>query len=73
MRLARRPVAGSGAETHGAKGGGQLLKQHNTKVDIHMFPAGHGFHADYRQSYDPASATQAWKLCTDFFEKHLKA
>jgi carboxymethylenebutenolidase len=52
---------------------GQLLKQHNARVDIHMFPAGHGFHADYRQSYDPVSAAQAWKLCLDFFEKHLKA
>jgi carboxymethylenebutenolidase len=51
---------------------GDLLKQHNSNVAIHMFPAGHGFHADYRQSYDAASANQAWKLCTDFFEKHLK-
>ena len=52
---------------------GAMLKEHNKNVDIVMFPAGHGFHADYRQSYDPWSATQAWKLCTDFFNKNLKA
>ena len=50
-----------------------MLKEHNKNVDIVMFPAGHGFHADYRQSYDAWSATQAWKLCTDFFNKNLKA
>src|SRR5437899_2164024 len=47
-----------------------MLKEHNKNVDIVMFPAGHGFHADYRQSW---SATQAWKLCTDFFSKNLRA
>jgi len=52
---------------------GAMLKEHNKNVDIVMFPAGHGFHADYRQSYDAWSATQAWKLCTDFFNKNLKA
>ena len=49
---------------------GAMLKEHNKNVDIVMFPAGHGFHADYRQSW---SATQAWKLCTDFFSKNLRA
>jgi len=52
---------------------GAMLKEHNKNVDIVMFAAGHGFHADYRQSYDAWSATQAWKLCTDFFNKNLKA
>ena len=52
----------------------EMLKQHNRNVDIHIFPgAGHGFHADYRQSYEPTAAAQAWKLCLDFLEKNLKA
>src|SRR2546425_529904 len=51
---------------------GDLLKQHNPRTDVVLFPAGHGFHADYRQSYDPASAGQAWKMCLEFFEKNLK-
>jgi carboxymethylenebutenolidase len=52
---------------------GALLREHNRNVDIVMFPAGHGFHADYRQSYDPWSASQAWKMCTDFLNKNLRA
>lgn len=52
---------------------GKLLREHNRHVDIALFPAGHGFHADYRQSYDPKSATQAWTMCTDFFNKTLRA
>lgn len=52
---------------------GTMLKQHNAKTEIHMFPAGHGFHADYRQSYDKESAEKAWKMCVDFFNKNVKA
>lgn len=30
--------------------------------DLHVYPeAGHGFHADYRASYDPAAAVDGWK------------
>jgi carboxymethylenebutenolidase len=50
---------------------GELVKQHNPDVDIVLFPAGHGFHADYRQSYEPWSAATAWKMCVDFLKKHL--
>ena len=32
-----------------------------TGSDIHLYPdAGHGFHADYRASYDPAAAADGW-------------
>lgn len=50
---------------------GALVKQHNPKVDIVMFPGGHGFHADYRQSYEAWSAATGWKMCVDFFKKNL--
>jgi carboxymethylenebutenolidase len=53
---------------------GELVKQHNQNVEVVVYPgAGHGFHADYRPSYNAAAATDAWKRCTDFFSKNLKA
>jgi carboxymethylenebutenolidase len=57
-----------------AKRFGELLKQHNKNVEVVVYPgAGHGFYADYRPSYNAAAATDAWKRCTDFFSKNLKA
>ena len=39
--------------------------------DIIVYPdAGHGFHADYRDSYDPAAATDGWKRMLGFFKAH---
>ena len=53
---------------------GELLKQHNKNVEVVIYPgAGHGFHADYRPSYNAAAAQDAWKRCTDFFAKNLRA
>ena len=53
---------------------GELLKQHNKNVEVVIYPgAGHGFFADYRPSYNAAAAQDAWKRCTDFFAKHLRA
>jgi carboxymethylenebutenolidase len=41
------------------------------QVDIVVFPdAGHGFHADYRDSYNPADAEKGWALMLDWFRKH---
>ena len=52
---------------------GELLKQHNPNVEIVIYPgAGHGFHADYRPSYNADAATDAWKRCLAWFGKHLK-
>jgi len=33
--------------------------------------AGHGFHCDRRESYHPASATDAWQRTLDWFGKYL--
>ncbi len=53
---------------------GELLKQHNKSVEVVIYPgAGHGFFADYRPSYNAAASQDAWKRCTDFFAKHLRA
>ncbi len=40
-------------------------------VEIKVFPeAGHGFHADYRDSYNAAAAKQAWSMALDWFRQH---
>ncbi|HEV8586144.1 MAG TPA: dienelactone hydrolase family protein [Methylomirabilota bacterium] len=52
---------------------GEMLKQHGNKnVEVVVYPeSGHGFHADYRPSYNKADAEDAWKRCTGWFKKHL--
>ena len=41
------------------------------EVNIVVFPdAGHGFHADYRDSYNQADAEKGWALMLDWFRKH---
>jgi carboxymethylenebutenolidase len=35
--------------------------------------AGHGFHCDVRDSYEPAAAADAWRRTLDWFERHLVA
>lgn len=40
-------------------------------VELHIFPnAGHGFHADYRDSYNPEAAKQGWAMALDWFHQH---
>ena len=58
-----------------AKRFGELVKQAgNQNVEVVIYPgAGHGFHADYRPSYKADAAADAWKRCTNWFEKYLKA
>jgi carboxymethylenebutenolidase len=53
---------------------GEMLKQHGNKnVEIVVYPgAGHAFHADYRPSYKPEAAADAWKRCVGWFDKYLK-
>ena len=54
---------------------GEMLKEHGNKnVEIVIYPgAGHAFHADYRPSYKPEAAADAWKRCVGWFDKYLKA
>jgi carboxymethylenebutenolidase len=41
----------------------------NGKSQIQVYPnAQHGFHADYRKSYDPESAADGWKKMQDWFK-----
>ncbi len=40
-------------------------------VPVHIYPAGHGFNCDHRESYDAPSAALAWTRTLEFFGKHL--
>ncbi len=49
----------------------QELAKGKSGSDIIIFPeADHGFLADYRQSYNPAAAQDAWKKLNDWFKKN---
>src|SRR5499433_2070215 len=51
-----------------------MLKQNNSADEIVVYSgAGHGFMADYRPSYNATAAADAWKRCTGWFDKYLKA
>lgn len=57
-----------------AKKFGDMVKAGgNPNVEIVVYPGvGHGFHADYRPSYNAAAAADAWSKCTGWFDKYLK-
>lgn len=44
---------------------------HQTGVEIHLYPADHGFNCDQRGSYDAASAVTARERTLAFFKAHL--
>ncbi len=41
------------------------------EVEVHIYPADHGFNCDHRASYDAPSAALAWTRTLDFFRQHL--
>ena len=41
------------------------------EVEVHIYPADHGFNCDHRASYDAPSAALAWTRTLEFFRKHL--
>ena len=48
-----------------------LAKAGKTNVEIVVYPdAGHGFHADYRSSYNAADAMDGWSRMLAFFAKN---
>jgi carboxymethylenebutenolidase len=48
-----------------------LAKAGKSTSSIQLYPAAeHGFHADYRASYDAKAATDAWARMLAFFRKH---
>jgi carboxymethylenebutenolidase len=48
-----------------------LAAAHKTSSEIIVYPdAGHGFHADYRDSYNAVDAKDGWTRMLAFFAKH---
>ena len=48
-----------------------MAEAHKTGNEIIVYPdAGHGFHADYRDSYNAADARDGWARMLAFFAKH---
>jgi carboxymethylenebutenolidase len=41
-------------------------------VEVHIYPADHGFNCDQRESYDAPSAALAWTRTLAFLRKHLR-
>jgi len=63
-----------GPKPEEAKKLGEMVKAHNPNVEIVVYPGvSHGFHADYRPSYNKAAADDAWNKCVAWFNKYLKA
>jgi carboxymethylenebutenolidase len=40
-------------------------------VEVHIYPADHGFNCDHRESYHAPSAALAWTRTVDFLRKHV--
>jgi carboxymethylenebutenolidase len=49
------------------------LKAAGKSIEVMIYPgAPHAFHADYRPSYRPEAAKDAWSRCVAWFDKYLK-
>jgi len=49
----------------------EKIKAVNPQGEFHLYPAGHGFNCEQRDSYDPASAALARTRTVAFFAKHV--
>ncbi len=49
----------------------EAVRQAGKAAELQVYPeAGHGFHADYRPSYDEAAAKDGWTRCLGWFRQH---
>jgi carboxymethylenebutenolidase len=51
----------------------ETIRAKRPDCEIHIYPAGHGFHCDERASYDPASARLAWQRSLAFLAEAFSA
>jgi carboxymethylenebutenolidase len=51
--------------------GVRAFAQAHKAVEVHVYPAQHGFNCDQRASYDAASAALARERTHAFFARHL--
>ncbi len=51
----------------------EKIRVAHPEVEVHTYPAGHGFNCDERKDYEPESAALALKRTLAFLDKHLPA
>ena len=51
--------------------GVQRLREAHPEVEVHVYPAQHGFNCDQRPAWDASSASLARERTLDFFARHL--
>ncbi|MPY74364.1 MAG: dienelactone hydrolase family protein [Alphaproteobacteria bacterium] len=49
----------------------RMVEKEHPEIESHIYPAGHGFTCDHRDSYDEKSAKLAYKRTMEFFAKHI--
>lgn len=49
----------------------RMVEKEHPKIESFIYPAGHGFTCDHRDSYDEKSAKLAYKRTMEFFKKHI--
>ncbi|HSV44633.1 MAG TPA: dienelactone hydrolase family protein [Ramlibacter sp.] len=49
----------------------EAFKKGHPEVEVHVYPANHGFNCEQRGSYDAAAADLAGKRTLEFFAQHL--
>jgi carboxymethylenebutenolidase len=49
------------------------VARHNPQIEMHKYPADHGFNCDHRKEWEPASAQRALALTLAFLDRTLPA
>jgi carboxymethylenebutenolidase len=49
------------------------IRRHNAEIEIHTFPADHGFNCDHREEWHEPSASRALELSVAFLDRHMPA
>ena len=58
------------SDLNAVRAAASAARQAGKQVEIVVYPdAGHGFHADYRPSYNAAAATQSWQQALAFLRE----
>ena len=48
------------------------IRRHNPSIEVHMFPADHGFNCDHRKEWHAESAARALDLTLVFMRRHQR-
>jgi carboxymethylenebutenolidase len=49
------------------------IRRHNPQIEMHSFPADHGFNCDHRKEWHAESAERALRLTLGFLQRHMRA